>query len=114
MTSPMPRRKPDRFKSPFAPVMSARSNKNRVIETTLAKYLASLAKNDPMAIRLRRFIRDLRTLTKAAPRTTTLHFAIRGNSTIFWAHEAALSPRMEVSVTLPTSATFHSMRNAMT
>ncbi len=114
MSAPMPRRKPDRFKSPFAPIMSPRSNNNRVIETTLAKYLATLAKNDPAAIRLRRFFKDVSTLAKAAPRTATLHYSIRGQNTVFWAHEMALAPSMEVFVVLPTSAMFHSMKNDIT
>jgi hypothetical protein len=90
MPAPMPRRKPDRFRSPFAPVLASRANNNRVIEASLAINLVSRAKNDPVAIRLRRFLKQTNNLLQAAPRTTTLHFAIRGDSTIFWAHEAAL------------------------
>jgi hypothetical protein len=113
MPAPIPR-KTDRLKSPFAPILASRANNNRVIKTTLAKYLKSRANNDPVAVRLRRFIKDVCTLTKVAPRTTTLHLAIRGDNTIVWAHEPTLAPTMEVMIVVPTSATFLSMRKDMT
>jgi hypothetical protein len=113
MSAPMPFRKPDEFRSPFAPILSSRANNKRVIETILAHYLESRAKNDSVSIRLRRFLKRANHLFQAAPRTTTLHSAIRGGTTIFWAHEKTLAPNMEVSVSLPTSVTFLTMRKDM-
>jgi hypothetical protein len=66
-----------------------------------------------VAIRLRRFLKLANHLLHVAPQTTTLHSAIRGDSTIFWAHDNALAPSMEVFVSLPTSATFLTMRKDM-
>jgi hypothetical protein len=113
MPAPIPRRKPDQFKSPFAPILAPRANNNRVIDTALGNYLASRAKNDPTGVRLRRFLKKANDVLQVAPRTTTLHFAIRGESTVFWAHEPSLAPSMEVSVNLPTSAAFRSIRYDM-
>jgi hypothetical protein len=114
MPAPIPRRKPDRSKSPFAPILASRANNNRVILHSLAKYLEGLNAASATTIRVRRFLTECNALTKIAPRSTSLHATTTGRNTIVWAHEPTLAPTMEVMIVVPTSATFLSMRKDMT
>lgn len=110
MPAAMPKRKPDRFLSIFAPVLSPRANNNRVIMSTLTKYLSGLSPNDGTGIRLRRFLKEVNGLFGLSRRKTSLHCSVNGANTILWAHEEHLAPSLEVSCSIPTTTLFTSMR----
>jgi hypothetical protein len=111
MPHPMPKRKPDRSISRFAPVLTPRKNNNRVILDTLAKYLAAMENHDPIGVNLRRFLRQANNLLRSSPRTTSLHFRIEGMRTLFWAHEhATATGGIACCVYVPTSTMFYSCR----